>query len=69
MIKILNKTRDEVEKLGNIIKMQAQIIDQYRNAEIFSDEQMKIINDVLEEAKEEGYKKGYKDGLKVKNLK
>lgn len=59
------KISDEVEKLGNIIKMQAQIIDQYRNAEIFSDEQMKIINDVLEEAKEEGYKKGYEDGLKV----
>ena len=60
------KIRDGVEKLDNIIKVQAQIIDQYRNAEIFSDEQMKIINDVLEEAKEEGYKKGYEDGLKAK---
>lgn len=59
------KIRDEVEKLDIIIKVQAQIIDQYKNAEIFSDEQMKIINDVLEEAKEEGYKKGYEDGLKV----
>lgn len=63
------KISDGVEKLGNIIKLQAQIIDQYRNAEISSDEQMKIINDVLEETKEEGYKKGYEDGLKVKNLK
>ena len=57
---------DEVEKLGNIIKLQAQIINQYRNAEIFSDEQMKTINDVLEEVKEEGYKQGYEDGLKAK---
>lgn len=57
--------RDGVEKLDIIIKVQAQIIDQYKNAEIFSDEQMKIINDALEEAKEEGYKKGYEDGLKV----
>lgn len=63
---MLNKIRDEVEKLDNIIKLQAQIINQYRNAEIFSDEQMKIINDVLEEVKEEGYKKGYEDGLKAK---
>lgn len=62
------KISDEVEKLGKIIKMQAQIIDQYRNAEIFSDEQMKTINDVLEEVREEGYKEGYEDGLKAKWL-
>lgn len=63
---MLNKIRDEVEKLDKIIKLQAQIINQYRNAEIFSDEQMKTINDVLEEVKEEGYKQGYEDGLKAK---